>query len=315
MIVYGGRVDPLDRFLGGPRASRAFALLMRMDRPWGLDVRDGAALTVVAVIDGAARIDGVLLSSGDVALVKGPEPYVVTDTTGSPPSIEIGRGQLCRSLDGRDLSDELRLGVRRWGNAAEGETTLLVGTYDRPDEVGDPALLALPRLAVVPRAATDGAVTGMLAHELAQEGAAGQVVIDRLLDVLVVSTVRRWSEISSREEDSWLTCSDPVVVAALGHLHADPAAPWTVAELARRVRVSRASFASRFRAGVGRPPMAYLTRWRLTLAGDLLLDPDLTVAAVARAVGYDNPYAFSTAFKREVGVSPSEFRKRRPQLS
>jgi AraC-like DNA-binding protein len=59
---------------------------------------------------------------------------------------------------------------------------------------------------------------------------------------------------------------------------------------------------------VGEPPMQFLTGWRLALAADLLRDPDTTLAAVARRVGYSSPFALSTAFKRARGVSPREHR-------
>jgi AraC-like DNA-binding protein len=54
--------------------------------------------------------------------------------------------------------------------------------------------------------------------------------------------------------------------------------------------------------------MTYLTDWRLTLAADLLREPDATVASVAHQVGYGSPFALSTAFKRVRGVSPQEHR-------
>ena len=56
--------------------------------------------------------------------------------------------------------------------------------------------------------------------------------------------------------------------------------------------------------------MAYLTRWRILLAADLLLDPDATVASVAPRVGYGTPFALSAAFKREMGASPRDYRTR-----
>ena len=74
--------------------------------------------------------------------------------------------------------------------------------------------------------------------------------------------------------------------------------------------MSRAAFARRFNEHVGKPPMTYLTNRRLSLAADLLLDPDTTLSAVARQVGYSGPFALSTAFKRERGNSPREFRTR-----
>jgi AraC-like DNA-binding protein len=55
--------------------------------------------------------------------------------------------------------------------------------------------------------------------------------------------------------------------------------------------------------------MAYLTSWRLALAADLLREPEATLGAVARRVGYSTPFALSAAFKRVRGVSPQVFRR------
>lgn len=54
--------------------------------------------------------------------------------------------------------------------------------------------------------------------------------------------------------------------------------------------------------------MTYLREWRLTVAADLLREPGATLAAVAGRVGFANPFALSAAFKRERGISPSEYR-------
>ena len=74
--------------------------------------------------------------------------------------------------------------------------------------------------------------------------------------------------------------------------------------------MSRATLAKRFADLVGEPPLTYLTRWRMTLAADLLVEQEAaTIAEVARAVGYSDAFGFSAAFKRVRGVSPSEFRR------
>jgi AraC-like DNA-binding protein len=108
-----------------------------------------------------------------------------------------------------------------------------------------------------------------------------------------------------------------VVAQAVRLLQESPAEDWTVGALAIQTRVSRATLARRFAEVVGQPPMEFLTQWRLTLAADLLLDPQETVASVAHAVGYGSPYALSAAFKRERGVSPNQHRtaKRSPVAS
>jgi AraC-like DNA-binding protein len=91
-------------------------------------------------------------------------------------------------------------------------------------------------------------------------------------------------------------------------MHDQPGQPWTLARLSQHVGYSRASIVRRFTELVGQPPMAYLTEWRLTLAADLLLSSDDTVESVGRQVGYDNPFAFSSAFKRLHASSPRAFR-------
>jgi AraC-like DNA-binding protein len=60
---------------------------------------------------------------------------------------------------------------------------------------------------------------------------------------------------------------------------------------------------------VGRPPLGYLTWWRMTVAAGLLRDGVLPLAAIARRVGYASEFAFAHAFKREFGVAPGGYRR------
>ena len=120
--------------------------------------------------------------------------------------------------------------------------------------------------------------------------------------------VRESARPDARAPGWYAASADPVVGPALRLLHHEPARPWTVAALAAETGVSRAALARRFTELVGEPPMAFLAGWRLALAADLLRDPQTTLTAVARQVGYGSPYALSTAFRRVRGVSPREHR-------
>ncbi|MFD0571360.1 helix-turn-helix transcriptional regulator [Kitasatospora gansuensis] len=106
---------------------------------------------------------------------------------------------------------------------------------------------------------------------------------------------------------------DPAISAALDAIHRTPEAPWTVETLATRGGLSRAAFAKRFSATVGRPPLGYLTWWRLTTAARLLRESDSPLGVVAERVGYGSEFAFANAFKREYGIAPGRYR--RQQLS
>ncbi|WP_049767515.1 helix-turn-helix transcriptional regulator [Roseiflexus sp. RS-1] len=92
-------------------------------------------------------------------------------------------------------------------------------------------------------------------------------------------------------------------------MHAQPHHAWQVASLARALACSRSTFASRFTALVGEPPMEYLTRWRMQIASRLLIeDPSLRIGDIAARVGYRSEAAFSKAFKRLMGVAPIAYR-------
>ena len=97
---------------------------------------------------------------------------------------------------------------------------------------------------------------------------------------------------------------DSGLSTAIGAMHADPARRWTLGELAAQAGMSRSIFAQRFRERVGETPIAYLTRWRMMLAGKRLATGRDPLARTARALGYESENAFNTAFKRVMGCSP-----------
>jgi AraC-like DNA-binding protein len=85
---------------------------------------------------------------------------------------------------------------------------------------------------------------------------------------------------------------------------------WSVAQLARKVGMSRTLFAARFTGLVGHPPIRFLTKLRLSQSAGYLTTSNQTVYAIAQRVGYETEASFSKAFKREFGVSPGTYRRR-----
>lgn len=308
-------MDALAGFLNGPRARGAFLLRSTFDPPWSLRIRDEAPLTVAAVVRGTAWVcyDGdepQVMHAGDVAVMRGPDHYTFADSPGTPPQIVIHPDQICTTLDGASVAESMSQGVRTWGSDPDGATVLLTGTYQGDGEISRRLTDALPRLIVLPDGEWDCPVIPLLADEIGKDDFGQEAVLDRLLDLLVVAVLRAWFDRPEAKAPSWYRAhTDPIAGHALRLLHNNPAHPWSVASLAREVGVSRAALARRFTALVGEPPMAFLTGWRLALAADLLLEPDATVGAVARRVGYSSPFTFSTAFKRRYGISPLAHRR------
>jgi AraC-like DNA-binding protein len=307
-------MDALVGFLDGPRARGAFMLRAVMDPPWSMRIEDEAPLTLVAIARGSVVVvtdDGGVtqLGPGDVAVMRGPDHYTMADRADTPVNIIIGPDQRCTTLDGIELTQSMGLGIRTWGNSVDGEAVILVGTYEKTAEVSRRLIKALPPLVVVPDNAWDNPLIVMLADEIVKDAPGQDVVLDRLLDLLLITSLRTWFARPEAEAPAWYRAhSDPIVGKAIQMLHNRPDHQWTVANLASETGVSRAALARRFTELVGEPPMAFLTEWRLALAADLLREPGATVTNVAQQVGYGSPFALSAAFKRVRGISPKEHR-------
>jgi AraC-like DNA-binding protein len=303
----------MSALLDGPRARGAFVVRCLLQPPWAIHVRDQAPLTIVTVVRGEAWIAQgaavVLVPAGSVALVAGPEPYHLGSERGRDPDVVIQPGQHCETPDGESLEMSMRLGVRSWGHAADAPTMILTGTYEHHSALGAELLAALPTPLVVERPDPDPLVA-LLTAELVNDAPGQQTVLDRLLDTLTVDSLRAWYIDQGRAAPAWwLGHHDPIVGEALRRIHDEPEHDWTIVALAHAIGVSRAGLARRFTALVGEPVMTYLTRWRMTLAADLLANPDTTIAAVSAQVGYASPFGFSTAFKRRYGISPTAHRR------
>jgi AraC-like DNA-binding protein len=178
-----------------------------------------------------------------------------------------------------------------------------------------PVLEALPRMLCI--RVGDGPASSLvreLLHAGVRESSDGQPgarpVLARLAELLFVEALRRYTATVPPEARGWLAgVRDAHVGRALALLHAEPGRGWTVDDLAKEVALSRSALAERFTELVGESPMQYLTRWRLTLAAQVLRSGREPIARIAERSGYESEAAFSRAFKREFGAPPAAWRK------
>lgn len=318
-------VDVLSDLLHRARAGNALVRQLIQRPPWSMTYADAPPLTVVATLGGHAsiRLDDtgatpVRLAAGDIALISGVGRHTVADSPATPPQIVIHRGKKYLAGTGAEAPDRLSLAPdrlslapRTYGDGLPGATIMLRGVYELRGGFGDRLLEMLPPLAIVPAGPRTRAALELLTTEAACDEPGQDAVLGRLLDLVLVMALRAWCASPAATPPGWYRAlADPAIGDALRLLHTDPARRWTVAELATATGLSRAAFAARFTNQVGEPPLTYLTAWRMILAADLLHDTDDTIAAIARQVGYHDAFAFSVAFKRAHGLTPSTWRQR-----
>jgi AraC-like DNA-binding protein len=283
------------------RNGRTRVTLSYLAEPWGMTFATPAAATVHVVVRGRARCAGTLLEAGDVALVTG--PHDLTDPAGTAPGVVVdGPGRTREPGEPPDRAgDRWRLAqTRSYGDDLDAATLVVHAIHPADDVLGRRVLAGLPAVLHVRAADVPAPLRDLLAVEAVRDAPGQQAVLDRVVDLLVLTALR------TRGDVRFLAArADPVVGPALEALHADPAHPWTVAALAARAGVSRASLARRFAELVGVPPVRYLTGYRLDLAADLVQGTDRTLTAIAREVGYADAFVLSAAYRRRFGRAPS----------
>jgi AraC-like DNA-binding protein len=252
-------------------------------------------------VDGGSTVD---LRAGEFVLL----PHNDVHTFGSDLKIEpVAAREVIQPPQGDGL-----FRIKHGGGGAG--TQLLCG-YLGADVSFGPLLSGLPSLLKLDvRATASGAWIESAFRFGASEIAAGRLgsttVIAKISELLFVEAVSQYVAGLPTERRGWLAgLRDPQIGRALAVLHSRPMEAWTAEALALEVGMSRSVFADRFTSLVGQPPMQYLTLWRMHVAAQYLREGRGSVAQIGFSIGYESEAAFSRAFKRQFGASPSAWRK------
>jgi len=270
------------------------------------------------VSSGACRLligeDAFDLSQGDmIVLPHWPNYRLATGTRGSSFDIleVISEGRQPRwSPDaGLDTSLFLTLGE------PPAVATLLSGIFVFEGSPGAFLLQALPAL-IHFRADRTG-MGELLEASLAFVGgdAPGRpgyaATASRLLELLLVETLRTWALTTPHMPGLLRGMVDPSLARVIYAIHSRPGLPWSLEEMSRIAGRSRSSFARHFASIMGVTPAAYLLEWRCHLAERRLAESDVSVAALAEELGYGSSFAFSRAFRSLRKVTPAGYRRRK----
>jgi AraC-like DNA-binding protein len=315
-------MDAFSEVLSAVRLKGALFFCGEFSEPWAIAAPPAAALAsalalgephlvvfhlVVEGVAGASLPDGrtLPLEPGDIVMFPHGDPHELRSAAGSR---HVDSGSILTKIVNRDLSP-LRAG-------GGGDSTRFVCGYMACDRVlCAPILEGLPAMLKV-NVRTDRAghwLEGSLLHlvdEASSNLAGSDALLAKVSEALFVDTLRRYVAGLPEQQTGWLAgARDPVVSRSLALLHGQVDRPWTIAELAADVGVSRTALVDRFARYLSEPPMAYLTRWRLQLAAQALTTSSRGVADIAAEVGYESEAAFNRAFKRHFGSPPARYRR------
>ena len=201
----------------------------------------------ISIVDGAP-FEPVQLNEGDIAVIPHGEPHVVSSAPQmrAKPDVDGHR----RPQDDSVLPFKLRTGE---GEASDAH--LFCGFFTCDVRPFNPLLDALPRFMRIGRgtsAATDALLDhflGLAAAEHGDKRAGAQSVLNKLSELMFIEAIRTHMDHLSGDNTGWLSgLRDPLVGRALSLMHAQPARPWTLEELAAECGASRSGLVTASRS-------------------------------------------------------------------
>ena len=286
--------------------------LLELKAPWGVEVATpwgwfylAAGRPCTIEVDG---IDGPLtVSAGDLLVLPQGCPHRLRDAPDRP-TVPIQELLKPGAVGGRGLS------LIRGDGAS---TRLFCGCFllDQLEHSSwlatMPSVMRIPGEGRRPRMCVEHLVR-LISYEAASAEPGARIVVNQLVRTLLLKAASTYLAELPPDRVCWLQAlTDPEIGRALELMHGEPAAPWTVAVLAKRLDMARSTFSARFTRLVGRPPLEYLTQWRMQKAGQLLRTAHAEVKEVAARVGYRSAAAFSKTFARWAGAAPGAYRRAR----
>ena len=294
-------MDPLSQIIGLLKPQSVFWRVIEAHDAWTISFRPTNVVVFGQVIEGTCHVereDGISfdLGAGDFMLMAAPPNWTMAAFGGGIAVDFISVVEAPGSL----LSPVHTTQVTRFmaGNFKfEAANRDLISTLMLPIVQVRGNEIAAARL---------GALLATFGDEAIADRPGRSLVLDRLLGVILIEALRyRPADIGEGGRGLLAGLADPKIGRALRIMHADTKRPWTLVALAREVGMSRSALASRFQQIVGVPPIEYLSNWRMTLAKSALASSEVPMTDIAEMAGYQSVSAFSTAFKRETGLSPT----------
>lgn len=294
-------IDPLIEVVSLLQPQAPFCKVVSGAGAWRIRRSESGRPFYCAIIDGSCRLQDaehqpVTLHAGDFVLIPSADTFTMSSV--DPTSADDFETTPVALLNG-----EFRLG----SESDPPDVGLLVGYCDFGSP--DAALLVslLPRLVHVRGQKRLSTLVQLVVEESRGTRPAREAILVKLLEILLLEAFRAGP---GNPDSPGLVrgMNDERLAVALRRMHEELSRPWTVEQMANEAALSRSAFYERFSRALGLAPMEYLFTVRMAHAKRLLRTGDVEgIAVVAERVGYASASAFSVAFSRHVGMSPTRF--------
>lgn len=190
-------MDAVDRALSSVRAIDSMVGRTLAEPPWGLVLDTDAPCVLAAVLHGEAWVthadaEPLRVGRGEIVTACGHAPLVIGHQPGAAIDVVVTDRDVCYDpVSGADLSESCRIGGRTFGRP-DGSVSVLVAAFHADSEVYWLLERVLPRMLHVPATEQLARLLAVLEAETDVERPGHQVAVDRLMELLLISTVRAW---------------------------------------------------------------------------------------------------------------------------
>lgn len=301
--------DILDRI----NLKSSFYYRASLSGQWGVDMpkdEDMARFHIVMEGEFWLKIEGskekVKVSAGDIVIIFHGKQHLVLNQ------------QKAKALDAKvflEQAEEFTPGELVRYKKGEGSTTnIICGHFHFENHYAHPIIKNLPTLLHIKKEENShspwlGTILDFVDFESRLPKPGARTLIKKLTEVIFIQAIRVYIARGTSNSTVLNLLRDQYISRSIDVIHRNPEKKWTLDNLAATAGLSKTVYSKRFKKISGMTPHSYLIHWRMETACQLLKNTEKSTGEIATLVGYQADEHFQKAFKKEIGMTPSRYRK------
>jgi AraC-like DNA-binding protein len=196
------------------------------------------------------------------------------------------------------------------------ETQLICGHFSFDKEAQHPLIDALPEYIHIKNYGAESSAwmegtLKVIGSEAGKNDMGADLIALKMSEIIYAQAMRAYLNSDEAKNSELAGYVDEKLAKAIKVIHRSPEHAWSLEELARIAGLSRTSFSNRFKELLSMTPLVYMTQWRMQIARRCLRESNSAIIDIAEKVGYQSEAAFSRVFKKQFGIAPVAYRKKK----